>query len=112
MLPVRLVPEATGNALVHLGKASSAWQQKSRPINRIPMEWHVQYRSEGVEHVIMHPTPEMAIETACRLIDEGGDVFGIGTLSDSIDRKQISRIYDMWVRMELPFRRRPLRSAL
>ena len=27
----------------------------------------------------MFPSPEAAIENACRLIDEGHDVFGIGT---------------------------------
>ncbi len=42
----------------------------------------------------MHPTPEAAIEAACHLMDEGADVFGIGTgpLEDSIGHREISRI--------------------
>jgi hypothetical protein len=81
------------------------------------MKWGVQYRSEGVEHVLMHPTPEMAIEMACRLIDEGGDVFGIGIgigigpLTDSIDPDQILRIYDIWVQTKFPLRHRQRRTS-
>jgi hypothetical protein len=62
------------------------------------MDWHVQYRGAGVEHVVMHPSPEMAIEAACCLMDDGADVFGIGAgaLDDSIDRDQIARIYALW----------------
>jgi hypothetical protein len=42
------------------------------------MTWHVQYRQAATEHVDRHPSPERAIEAACRLIDDGHDVFGIG----------------------------------
>jgi hypothetical protein len=71
------------------------------------MEWHVQYRSAGVEHVIMQSSPELAVETACRLLDAGKDVFAIGTgsLEDSIDRQQIGRIYAMWIRTYRPLGR-------
>jgi len=53
----------------------------------------------------MFPSPERAIENACRLIDEGHDVFGVGTgaLTDSIEREQIARIYAMWARAKSPF---------
>jgi hypothetical protein len=49
-------------------------------------------------------TPEAAIEAACRLMDDGVDVFGIGEgdLTDSIDRTQITRIYEMWRRARPP----------
>jgi hypothetical protein len=52
----------------------------------------------------MHPNPKMAIEAACRLVDEGDDVFGIGTgsLDDSIDRDQIARSYAIWTRGNAP----------
>jgi hypothetical protein len=52
-----------------------------------------------------HPSPERAIEAACRLIDEGCDVYGIGTapLTDSIERKEIAHIYAMWARARSPF---------
>ena len=64
------------------------------------MTWHVQYRQNDVEHIGMHATPEMAIEAACRLIDSGCDVYGIGTgpLTDSIELSQIARIYSFWAR--------------
>jgi hypothetical protein len=71
------------------------------------MTWHVQYRRDAIEHVIQHTTPERAIEAACRLIDDGNDVFGIGTgpLTDSIGRGEIARIYDIWARARPPFNR-------
>ena len=64
------------------------------------MTWHIQYLRDGVDHLAWHPSPEQAIEHACRLIDDGCDVYGIGTgpLTDSIDRDQIARIHAIWVR--------------
>jgi len=69
--------------------------------------WHVQYRIGGRDHLLTQPTPELAIESACRLIDDGADVYGIGTgpLRDSIAREQIARIYSLWARERLPFGR-------
>jgi hypothetical protein len=63
--------------------------------------WHVQYRRDTFDHIVMHPSPEAAIETACRLINEGCDVYSIGTgpLTDSIGRKEIARIYSLWARI-------------
>jgi len=64
------------------------------------MAWHVQYRRGAMHHVAMHPSPERAIEAACGLIDDGCDVYGIGTgpLSDSIARDEIAGIYRFWLR--------------
>jgi hypothetical protein len=64
------------------------------------MEWHVQYRAAGADHVAMYPGPETAIQAACRLLDEGIEVIGIGLLDDSIDSDQIARIYAMWKRLK------------
>jgi len=74
------------------------------------MPWHVQYRQDAADHVVRHPSPERAIEAACRLIDDGYEVFGIGTgpLTDSIGQAEISRIYDIWARARPPIRRSPL----
>jgi hypothetical protein len=68
------------------------------------MEWHVQYRRGREDCIVRHPTPELAIEAACQLIDAGCDVHGIGMgpLTDSIDRKQIARIYALWTRAARP----------
>jgi hypothetical protein len=76
------------------------------------MTWHVQYR-DTEDHIEWHPTPEGAIESACRLMDAGHDVFGIGTgtLADSIDRKEIARIYAIWDRAKYPLGVRPRRVA-
>jgi len=67
------------------------------------MTWHVQYRQGTTDHIVRHPSPERAIEAACGLIDDGCDVFGIGTgeLTDSIGKETIARIYDMRVRAKL-----------
>jgi len=69
------------------------------------MDWRVQYRRGGTEQLVIFPSPETAIEGACRLIDDGHDVFGIGAeaLTDSIEREQIARIYAMWTRAKSPF---------
>jgi len=68
------------------------------------MTWHVQYWKDATDHIERHPSPERAIESACRLIDDGCDVYGVGTglLSDSIEREQIARIYAMWARAKFP----------
>jgi hypothetical protein len=68
------------------------------------MTWHVQYRKDAIDHVARHPSPELAIEAACRLIDDGCDVYGIGTgpLTDSIARDEIARIYEFWVKAKPP----------
>ena len=67
--------------------------------------WHVQYRNDAAEHVVRYPSPETAIEAACLLIDDGCDVYGIGTgpLTDSIGKDEIARIYAMWARAKQPF---------
>jgi hypothetical protein len=68
------------------------------------MKWHVQYRKDATDHIEWHPSPERAIESACRLIDEGYDVYGVGNglLTDAIDREQIAVIYAMWKREKFP----------
>lgn len=69
------------------------------------MTWHVQYRQDAIENIARYPSPERAIEAACRLIDDGHDVYGVGTgpPTDSIEREQIARIYTMWARAKYPF---------
>ena len=64
------------------------------------MTWHVQYRKDATDCIVRHPSPEQAIEAACRLIDDGCDVYGIGTgaLTDSIARADIARIHEFWAR--------------
>ena len=65
-----------------------------------PMEWFVQYRQSGADHLDEMQTSELAIEAACRLLDDGCEVLriGEGSLTDSIDKAQIARIYEMWTR--------------
>lgn len=70
------------------------------------MTWHVQYRQGTIEsHTVTHPSPEQAIEAACRLIDDGCDVYAIGTgqPGDSIGTSEIARIYALWLRARSPF---------
>lgn len=71
------------------------------------LEWHVQFRKSGADYISWFVTPEQAIEAACTLIDEGNDVYSIGTgsLGDSIKTDQIARIYAIWVRAKAPFAR-------
>jgi hypothetical protein len=62
--------------------------------------WFVRYIKSAADYIVRMGTPEQAIETACRLLDDGCDVYGVGTgpLTDSIGKDEIARIYDMWVR--------------
>ena len=64
------------------------------------MEWCVHYASDGADRVEQAETPEEAIALACRLLDSGADVFGIGMDEPpvSIGRDEIARIYEIWVR--------------
>jgi hypothetical protein len=65
-----------------------------------PMEWSVQYTSDGADHEERTETPEEAIALACRLLDSGADVFGVGIAKPlvSIGRDEIARIHRTWVR--------------
>ena len=62
------------------------------------MEWHVQFRGSGADQVLWRKTPELAIEAACRLMDDGLDVFGIGVgdFTDSVGKVEIAKIYALW----------------
>jgi hypothetical protein len=73
------------------------------------MTWHVQYRKDAADHIVRHRSPEQAIEAACGLIDDGCDVYGIGTgpLTDTIGRDEIARIHALWARAKHPFGRIP-----
>ncbi len=52
-----------------------------------------------------HASPENAMEAACLLIDDGCDVYSVGTgpLADSIGPEEIGRIYATWVRARAAF---------
>jgi hypothetical protein len=69
------------------------------------MIWHVQYRQGAADRLATFPTPEEAIEAACRLIDDGLDVRGIGLGSpdESIAKDALARIYAIWARAKYPF---------
>jgi hypothetical protein len=64
------------------------------------MTWHVEYRDGTTDLVVRYPSAEQAIEAACRLIDEGRDVYGIGTgpLAESAGKETIARIYQFWAK--------------
>jgi hypothetical protein len=57
------------------------------------MDWHVQYREDGTDRVARYASPASAIEAACRLIDDGNEVFGIGAGPLTIGKAEIDRIY-------------------
>jgi hypothetical protein len=74
------------------------------------MTWHVRYRDGAAEELVRFLTPELAIDSACELIDRGCEVFSIGmeTLEDSISMPEIMKIYAIW---ELAKRGRGLLSG-
>jgi hypothetical protein len=66
------------------------------------MPWFVRYTKSAADHLVQLATPEQAIEAACRLLDDGCDVYGIGTgpFTDLIEKDHIAGIYDLWVRAD------------
>ena len=62
------------------------------------MGWHVQYRQGESAVIERFQSPELARQAACRLIDIGVDVDGIGTdhLAETISKIQIADIYRLW----------------
>jgi hypothetical protein len=71
--------------------------------------WHVQYRKAAANHVEWYPDSAQAVEAACRLLDEGCDVYAMGMeLTDAtIGRDEIARIHAFWARPKHPFGIRP-----
>jgi hypothetical protein len=69
------------------------------------MPWRVQYSGESGKSVVAFQSPERAIEAACSLIDDGHQVFSIGTADpdDTILEIEITRIYAIWARAKTPF---------
>jgi len=72
--------------------------------------WTVQYRRDTTDHIVKHINSERAIEAACRLIQDGCDVSGIGTgaLTDAIAKEEIARIYAKWSGAKVPAGRPPV----
>ena len=64
------------------------------------------------------PTPEQAIEAACRLIDDGRDVFALGWSiradqpTVSIGKEQIARIHALSGEREISLRQKMRRALL
>ena len=69
------------------------------------MDWFIQHHSGGFDYITMRQSLDEAIETACRLLDEGCDVTGIGhkTLDNVVPMQDIESIYSIWVRAKGPF---------
>ena len=68
--------------------------------SRSAMAWHIEYRKDAKDYIVWHASSALAIEAACCLIDEGYDVYGIGTgpLANSIGRVEIALICAVWAR--------------
>ncbi len=69
------------------------------------MDWFIRYRTDNQTHVERHGSLDGAIEAACRLMDSGHVVYGIGykTTDNSIEKPEIDDIYSIWQRANGPF---------
>jgi hypothetical protein len=69
------------------------------------MDWFIRYRTDDQTHVDRYPSLDVAIESACRLMDNGHVVYGIGykTGDNSIAKPEIDDIYSIWRRANGPF---------
>jgi hypothetical protein len=68
------------------------------------LERHIQFRRNGTDHVNWFASPVQAIDAACAFIDEGNDVYGIGigSLDGAIEKDQIAKIYEIWMKTNEP----------
>jgi hypothetical protein len=64
------------------------------------MTWHVRFRFDGTDNIARYPTELAAIEAACRLIDDGCRVFGIGPRfrGDTLNKDQIACVHELWTK--------------
>jgi hypothetical protein len=69
------------------------------------MDWFIRYQTDRQACVERYPSLDAAIESACRLMDKGHAVHGIGykTGDNSIDKPEIDNIYSIWRRANGPF---------
>lgn len=69
------------------------------------MQWIVHYKQSRTDRTVRAVTPEDAIRTACQLLDDGYEVCGIGVGSSTpvIERDEIARLHDGWVRAKPPY---------
>jgi hypothetical protein len=63
------------------------------------MDWFIQYRSGETDNVARHNSLDGAIESACKLLDDGCDVFSIGyqTIDNAVSKQDIESVYSIWV---------------
>lgn len=64
------------------------------------MDWMIRYQFGDAENLSWHQHLDEAIELACLLMDNGGDVIAIGhqTLDNAVGRSEIERIYSIWLK--------------
>jgi hypothetical protein len=64
------------------------------------MDWIARLSESGTDRLPRTLTPGLAIDAACRLLDNGCPVLGIGTgeLNDSNEADEIAGICHLWVR--------------
>jgi mannose/fructose/N-acetylgalactosamine-specific phosphotransferase system component IIB len=81
-------------------------------LNKDTTPWSIRYR-DSADHVARALTPEDAIATACRLIEEGFDVYAIdcGQMKEFMGKSQLVRIHDIRTRKSLAFEQRPAQRA-
>ncbi len=65
-----------------------------------PYSWHIHYRQGAADLIEGFESSDAATEAACRLLDNGSEVIGIGAGPDesAIDREHLALIYASWVR--------------
>lgn len=68
------------------------------------MTWHVRFHADSADRISRFASPEAAFVAACRLMDDGYAVSGIGTgpLDNTISPEMIARIYAIWTREKRP----------
>ena len=68
------------------------------------MKWHVRFHAGSADRISRFASPEAAFVGACRLMDDGYAVSGIGTgpIDNTIGPEMIARIYAVWTRETRP----------
>jgi hypothetical protein len=64
------------------------------------MNWRVEYHEGPARKTLRYHTPEQAVTGACTMLDDGHDVFEIGSDEFAVTAgpAEIAKIYAMWIK--------------
>jgi hypothetical protein len=82
--------------------AAASVKHGAAPAGEVGAVWRIQYGQGVADGIEAFESSDAATEAACRLLDSGSDVvgigMGIGSDKSAIGRERLALIYALWVR--------------